>query len=324
MKTVRFYEHGGPEVLKVEDVNAPRPRPGEILIEVEVIGLNFTDVSARKGGTLRSPLTFPYTPGVEVAGRVRELTEGSTRFRVGDRVVALVPQGGYSELVAVPEALTIKIPDTIETELAAAIPLQGLTAYHILKTLGRLQAGETVLVQAAAGGVGSFAVQLAKILGARVVAATGSDEKIARALSLGADAGVRYDRPGWIEAVRNATGGVGADLLLDMVGGPMFSEDFAALSPLGRVVTYGAASGQRAVIDPEALTSRCHSVSGFYSGFAGRQSTWVGPPLKELFDLVADGVIKVDVNHRFPLVEAAEAHRQFEARRTTGKVVLIV
>ena len=322
MKTVRFHRHGGPEVLKVEEVESPQPKAREILVRVESIGVNFTDLSARKGATLRTPLPLPYTPGVEVAGTVHGLGEGATRFHLGQRVVALVPHGGYAEEVVIPESQVGEIPSGMEPERAVAVPLQGLTAYHILKTLGKLQPGETVLIQAAAGGVGSWAIQLAKLTGALVVAATGSGAKLARSRSLGADFGVNYDHPAWKEEVLQMTGGRGVDLFLDMRGGPRFSENFEVLAPFGRIVTFGAAGGERASVDPEKLTSRCHSVLGFYSGFIGRNPALVGPPLQELFSFVADGRLQVDVNHRFPLEDAAEAHRQMEARATTGKIVL--
>ncbi len=322
MKTVRFYEHGGPEVLRVEDVAAPQPQAGEILVAVEAAGVNFTDISSRRGKALRVPVSFPYTPGVEVAGTVVGLGEGAARFKKGDRVLALIPHGGYSEMVVIPETAAVPIPAAMSAELAVALPLQGLTAYHLLKTLGRLQPTEKVLVQAAAGGVGSLAVQLAKQTGAMVIAAAGTEAKLVRAAELGADAGVLYDKAGWQDEVLRVTGGSGADLLLDMRGGVGFSDNFAALAPFGRIVTFGAVAGERAVIDPEKLTSRCHTVSGFYSAFVGRQPSLVGPPLKELFQLVLEGRLKLDVNHRFPLAEAAEAHRQIEARVTTGKVLL--
>jgi NADPH2:quinone reductase len=171
--------------------------------------------------------------------------------------------------------------------------------------------------------VGSLAVQLAKQAGAIVIAAAGSEAKLERAKKLGADAGVLYDAAGWQDEVVRVTGG-GVDLLLDMRGGAGFSDNFAALAPFGRIVTFGAVAGERAVFDPEKLTSRCHTVSGFYSAFVGRQPGLIGPPLKELFQLVLEGRLKLDVNHRFALADAAEAHRQIEARATTGKVVLTV
>lgn len=326
MRIVRFHEFGGPEVLKFEEVATPDPKDGEVLIRTEAIGVNFTDIARRKNSaTLRERLALPYTPGVEAVGTVVGTGAGSAPVSIGTKVIAIVQDGAYSEYLTVPAARAIPGPDPgLDSAQAVALPVQGLTAYLVLATFGRLQPGERVLIQAAAGGVGSMAVQLAKILGAgQVIAAAGTSAKLDLARSLGADAGVNYGESGWIEQVLKVTGGKGVDLALDMLGGSRFSETFAYLAPFGRIVTYGAATGERAATDPEKLTSRCHSVIGFYSGHVvGTHPELVFPALTKLFQLATTGSLRPQVHHRFPLEAASEAHRLMETRRTTGKVVL--
>ncbi len=324
MKIVRFYEHGGPDVLQVAEADIPTPKTGQVLIKTEAIGVNYTDVTHRKGATLREPLQFPCTPGVEVVGTVVEAGAGVTTIPVGTRVIGLVSSGGYSEYLVVPVAFTLPLPPRLDPVQAVALPVQGLTAYHIISTFGRLQPGERIFIQAAAGGVGTLAVQLAKLKEAgQVIAGASTQAKLDLARSLGADAGVDYTQPDWANQVLQATDGKGVDLSLDMIGGTQFSENFTYLAPMGRIVTFGAASGQRSVIDPEKLTERCYTVTGFYSVFASTRPELVAPALKELLQYVLAGQLKVQIHHRFPLEEAAEAHRQMEARQTTGKIVLI-
>jgi NADPH2:quinone reductase len=323
MKIIRFHEYGGPDVLKLEETELPRRRANEVLLKTEVIGVNYTDIAHRRQ-TTREEVPLPYTPGVEVVGTVIEAAEGVTHLPVGTRVIALVPYGGYAEYLALPPTLVLPVPAGMDTLQAVALPLQGLTAYHILDTFGRLQPGERVLIQAAAGGVGTLAVQLAKVLGAgQIIATASTQEKLDFARSLGADVGIDYTQQDWAQQVLEVTEGKGVDLILDMRGGAMFSENFTCLAPLGRIVTFGAASGQRAFIDPEKLTARCHTVTGFYSGYIGTRPDLIGPVLKKLFHYTLTGQIKPQVKHHFPLEEAAEANRQMENRQTTGKIVLL-
>lgn len=324
MKIIRFYEFGEPDVLRLEEAPIPSPKAGEVVIKTEAIGVNYTDLARRRAATLREPLPLPYTPGVEAAGVVVQVGTGVTSLPVGTKVIALVPHGAYAAYLAAPAALTFPVPTGLDAIQAAALPLQGLTAYHIIATFGRLQAGERILIQAAAGGVGTLAVQLARLLGAgQIIAAASTQAKLDLARSLGADVGINYTQPDWTNQVLEATGGKGVDLALDMLGGPQFSENFAYLAPLGRVVMFGAASGQRGSIDAEKLTARCHSVTGYYSGFAGTRLELVRPALSKLIQYVLAGQLTLQVHHRFPLEQAAEAHRQMEARQTTGKIILL-
>lgn len=325
MKIIRFYECGGPEVLRLEETEIPHPQAGQVLLQIEAIGVNFTDVDHRRSASAsREPLTFPSTPGVEVVGTVIEAGAGVTTLPVGTRVIGLLPQGGYAEYVAAPAALTVPVPPGLDALQAVALPVQGLTAYHIIATFGRLQPGERILIQAAAGGVGTLAVQLARLLGAgQIIATASTPAKLDLALSLGADVGINYTQSDWTTRVVQVTEGKGVDLILDMIGGAQFSDNFACLAPLGRIVTFGKASGQRAVIDPEKLTTRCYTVTGFYGAFAGTRPELVAPALKKLVQYVLAGQLNVQVHHRFPLEDAAEAHRLMEARQTTGKIVLL-
>ena len=324
MKIIRFYEHGGPAVLKLEETEIPKPGRGEVVLRVDATGVNFTDISHRKGSNLRQPLPLPYTPGVEAAGTVTEVGEGVTNIPVGERIIAVLPSGGYAEYVAIAAARAFPIPSGLSSIQAAALPVQGLTAYHIISTFGHLQPGERILVQAAAGGVGTLAVQLAKLFGAaQVIAAASTPSKLELAKSLGADTTIDYSLPDWEDQVLAATDGKGVDLILDMIGGSQFSRNFSCLAPLGRIVAFGAASGQRAIIDAEKLTSRCYTVTGYYTGFVATLPKAIVPTLQTLFQFVLSGQLKLQLRHDFTLADAAEVHRQMEERLTTGKIVLV-
>lgn len=323
MKIVRFYECGEPDVLRIEEVDTLQPRIGEVLIKVEVIGVNYTDISHRQGVT-RESIPFPYTPGVEVVGTISQTGEGVTSLPIGTQVIALLPHGGYAEYVTAPAANVLPIPAGIDAFNAVALPLQGLTAFHIISTFGRLQSGERIVVHAAAGGVGALAVQLAKAMGAgQIIGTASSQSKLEYAMSLGADVGVNYTQNGWANQILDATDGKGADLILEMLGGDMFNENFTCLAPFGRIMMFGAASGKRANIDVQKLSARCHTVTGYYTGFMSNYPQLYLSGLEKLIGYVLNGQIKPQVNHSFPLGKAAEAHRQMEARQTTGKIVLL-
>jgi NADPH2:quinone reductase len=327
MKAIRFYEHGEPEVLKLEELERPQPGPGEVLIKVEAVGVNYSDV-ARRRGIYPQPTALPYIPGTEVAGRVIALGAGVVAMEVGAQVVSLARNGGgYAEYVTLPAALLMPIPQNLDAVHAAAIPLQGLTAYHLLKTSGRLQPGESVLIHAAAGGVGTLAVQLAKVLGAGLVIATASTQtKLDLAQSLGADIGINYTKEGWSQQVREATGGKGVDIILEMVGGTIFEENFTCLAPFGRVIVFGSASGQESALSllevGLQLFSQSQSLVGFNVGNIIARPDMMEPTMTALFDYIGSGRVKLQVNHVFPLAEAVAVHHMMQGRQTTGKVVL--
>lgn len=323
MKAVRFYRYGGPEVLQVEDVPVPQARAGEVLIKVAASGVNYAD-TMRRWNTYLEPTPLPYTPGGEVAGTVEALGEDVGTVAVGTSVLAATPAGGgYAQYATIPAGQLIPLPPQLDPVRATAVLVQGLSAHLLLKASARLQPGESVLVQAAAGGVGTLAVQLAKRLGAgRVIAAASSSAKLELARSLGADAGVNYTHDEWPQQVLDANGGRGVDVILEMAGGPVFERNFDCLAPFGRVVVFGLASGQPTSLDPQRLLGQCQSIIGFYLGQFFAQPELIRTSLGELMEEIISDRLKLHVGHMFPLSRIAEAHRLLEGRQTTGKVVL--
>ncbi len=322
MKAVVAEELGGPEVLRYVDVERPAPRDWEVLIEVEAAGINYADTMRRRDQYLTRQ-SFPFTPGSEVAGTVVEVGEGVENASEGDRVVTLIDSGGYADFAVAPAASLIPMPENLGFDEAAAVPLQGLTAYHILKTSGALKEGESVLVHAAAGGVGSLAVQMAKLLGAgRVIATAGSPEKLDLARSLGADVLIDYTEEDWPEKVREATDGEGANVILEMVGADFPEKNLQCLATFGRMVVYGAASGDRGHLVPGALMNACQSVVGFWLVPITQRPDLLAPSLEEILGWIASGDLSLSIGATYPLEKAAEAHADLEGRKTTGKLVL--
>eukprot|EP01042_Synura_sphagnicola_P027794 gene27794-35865_t len=256
MKAVQYSRFGGPEVLEIVEIDAPSPGPGEVLIKVGTVGVNFFEVMMRQDRYAVTP-PLPFIPGVAVAGAIAALGEGVTAFSVGDRVaaalyVAAVQSGGYAEYVAIDSNVVVRLPDEISFAAATALQVQGLTALHLLHS--HSAAGKTVLISAAAGGVGSLLIQLAKLRGAkRVIAMASSAEKLALAQELGADAGVDYTRSDWLEQVRAATDCAGPDLIFDASGGGIPGQCLALLAPFGRLVLYGPLSLSDFCPETEAL-----------------------------------------------------------------------
>ena len=322
MKAITVEEFGEPEVIQYIDVERPSPGEGEVLIEVKSAGINYADTMRRRNQYVERQ-TLPFTPGSEVSGVVVEVGSGVENVSTGDRVVTLLGTGGYAEYAVAPDATVIPLPEGLGFDEAAAIPLQGLTAYHCIKTSGALQPGESVLVHAAAGGVGTLAVQMAKLLGAGTVIATASSpEKLDLAKSLGADVLIDYTKDGWVEEVREATGGKGADVILEMVGGEFLNQNLKCLNVFGRMVVFGAASGERGSIVPVDLMKRCHAVVGFYLPQVMSRPDLLGPSLQEVLGWISTGEVKLTVGGTYPLENAAEAHADLESRKTTGKLVL--
>src|SRR5215212_8757155 len=313
MRCIQQTEFGGPEVLKLVEVDPPVPGDGEVLIRVAHAGLNFADTHQRTN-TYLAAAQLPLVPGGEVAG-VREDT--------GRRVVALVGTGGYAEYATAPEALTFPIPDGVDDGTALALLLQGLTAWHLYRTSAHLQEGESVVVHAAAGGVGSLAVQLGKAMGAgRVIATASTEEKRALALGLGADAAVDVTREDLGRALREANGDRSVDVVLEMAGGRVFDQSLKALARFGRLVAYGAASGERNEVQTGRLMRRSASVVGFWLMHCVGRPEMVAAPLADLFARAARGELRTIVGGTYPLSEAARAHTDMQARRTTGKLLL--
>ena len=311
MKAIQISEFGGPDVMKLVEIADPTPGVGEVLIDVTAIGINYADTHQIENSYL-SPQILPMIPGLEVTGRYE-----------GQRYLASASSGGYAEKAIAHKALLFPIPDAVSDEQALCMLVQGTTAWHILKTMGRLSPGETVVVHAAAGGVGTIAIQLAKMWGARVIAVTSSDEKAKLAKSLGADEVVDAKSHDLSGALLKANNGKGVDLVLEMVGGKTFDESLVALGDFGRLITYGIASRTAPTpVHPGSLMHGSKTISGFWLANCFARKELLGDVIAELFTLIADGKLKPVIGGTYPLNEAAGAHRAMLARETTGKIVL--
>lgn len=323
MKAIRFHSTGGPDVLVYEDVPDPVAGPGEVLIKVEAVGMNFADVMRRRGDDYPEPSPPPFILGAEVAGTVAALGDGVTDIPVGLSVLAAPGAGGYAQYVVVPAATIIPLPEGFDAVQAAALLGHGLTAAIVLKQAAKLLPSETVLIEGAAGGVGSFAIQLAKLYGAgKIIAAASTPEKRAKAEALGADVSVDYTKPNWADDVRRITEGQGVNIVIETAGGDTLNQALDAMAPFGRMIFLGQSSGKTALVDPWRLTSMNHSVVGFYIGAYLANAELLMATIGELIGFVASGQVKIQVGTVLPLSQAAEAHRLLEGRQTTGKVVL--
>jgi NADPH:quinone reductase len=313
MRAIQVREFGGPEVLELVDLPAPEPGPGEVLIRVARAGINFADTHQRRNEYLAAA-ELPLVPGAEVAG-VREDT--------GERVVAMTGTGGYAEYATAPEALTVPIPDGVDDGTALALVLQGLTAWHLYRTSGRVTGGESVVIHAAAGGVGSLTVQLGRPMGAgRVIATASTPEKRALARELGADAAVDAAPEGLADRLVEANLGRRVDVVFEMAGGEVFEQSLHALAPFGRVVAYGNASGRANEVGTGRLMRRSIAVVGFWLRHCVSRPEMVREPLADLFARAARGELRPIVGGTYPLSEAARAHEDIQARRTHGKLLL--
>jgi NADPH:quinone reductase len=323
MKAIRIHETGAPEVMHLEEIETPTPEEGEVLVKVAAAGINYADLSQRQGAYLTRTIT-PATMGLEFAGTIAALGPGVTTPAVGTRVVAF-GEGGYAEYAIAPVNSVIPIPDNLDFAHAAAFPVQGLTAYQLLRESAHLEKGESVLVHAAAGGVGTLAVQLAKLMGAGTVIGTASSaHKLALARRLGADVTINYTEDNWAEQVKNATGGKGADIILEMVGGAIAEQSLQCLAPYGRMVIYGAASGEIVQFSGIQLMYKNQAIIGYWLSSQLRRADRVARAAMELMQYLATGKLEIIVEHTYPLAEASEAHKAIAARKTVGKVVLLV
>ena len=333
MQAVQARSYGTPDVLVLEEVPIPRPGPGQVLIRVESAGVNFSDVKRRRNDVYPFPTPLPYTPGGEVAGTVEARGEGVEGPPVGAPVFALAGEdgsGGYAQFALANAPQVVPIPPGLGADVASALVIAGSTAVLVLKESARLRAGESVLVQGAAGGVGNYAVQVARLLGAgTVIGAASTPEKREAVLSLGADHAVDYTRDDWPDRVRGLTGGRGVDVMLEMAGGASFERGLSCLAPFGRAVVYGSSSGEPLRMGPEKIQALFYEASPNQSLVAFNLGLWFGmrpeaavDALQTLVGFVSSGKVKVPIGHALPLDRAAEAHRLLEGRRTTGKIVL--
>jgi NADPH2:quinone reductase len=313
MRAIVVTEFGGPEVLVAADVPEPQPAPGQLLVSVDRAGVNYADTHQAENSYL-SRTVLPMVPGGEVVGRTAD----------GRRVVAMVAGGGYAERAVADPVSAFDVPDAVDDVTALAIVVQGLTAWLLLRRSAHLEPGETVVVHAAAGGVGSLAVQLAKAWGAgRVIATASSPAKRDLALSLGADAAVEADAPDMTAALREANEGRRVDVVLDMTGGRITDQSLVALAPLGRLAFYGMANRQAPKpVAPASLLAHSTTVAGMWLPHAYRIPGLVPRAMTELFDLVARGALRAVAGGEYPLSQARLAHEDLRARRTAGKLVL--
>ena len=322
-RAIRIHQTGGPEVMRWEDIEVGAPGQGEIRIRHEAVGLNYIDVYFRTG--LYPAPSLPFSPGMEGAGVVEAVGENVESLVVGDRVAyAAPPVGAYAQVRLMPAEKVVKVPDGIDSRQAAAMMLQGMTVEYLLRRTYPVRFGDTVLLHAAAGGVGLIACQWAKHLGATVIGTVGSDEKAELARAHGCDHPIVYTRENFTERVREITGGAGVPVVYDSVGRDTFEGSLDCLRPRGMLVSFGQSSGK---IDP------------FDIGVLGAQgSLYITRPTlmtytasradlessaQALFDVVGSGAVRVTVNRTFPLAEAADAHRALESRQTTGSTVLL-
>ncbi len=332
MRVARVPRRGGPD-FRIDEVPIPEPEPGQILIRVESAAVNFSDVKRRRGDVYPFETTFPFVPGGEVAGTVVALGAGVDSPAVGTRVFALAGPngfGGYAQYAVSYATTAVPIPDGLSADAASVLIVAGCTAKIMLETGARLAAGETILVPAAAGGVGSFALQIARRLGARLVIGVASGpRKAAAAREFGAHEVVDGTAADWPARVRDLTGGKGVDVALEASGGAAFEATFSALAPFGRLVVFGAASGRPAALSAPTLDALFYapaanqSVSGFNVGawFLERPEV-AGPALARLVQDVAGGRVRVPPIEALPLARAADAHRKLEGREVVGKLVL--
>src|SRR6185312_7741341 len=324
VKAIRIHEHGGPEVLKFEDVDPGRPGKGEILIEHGAIGLNFIDVYYRTG--LYPPPTgsLPLTPGGEGAGKVVEIGEGVEGLKAGDRIAYAVGIGGYAEKRIIAADRVVKIPDGISDEQAAGMMLKGMTAEYLLLRTFKVKKGDTILFHAAAGGVGLIAGQWAKHLGATTIGTAGSAEKVELAKAYGFDHVINYREQDFVAEVKKITAGKLCDVVYDSVGKDTFEGSLNCLKPLGLLALFGASSGPVPPFNLGVLAQKG-------SLYVTRPTLFVYNAKREdleksakaLFDVVKSGVVRIEVNQRYKLADAAKAHRDLEGRKTTGVTVLV-
>ena len=321
MRAIEVQKFGDSDVLEVIDADAPEPGPGQVRIRVKAAGLNFADIMQRRGHYHGGPQPT-YVPGMEAAGTVDAVGEDVDR-EVGDRVVAMTGRGAYSEYVVADAASLFDVPEAMSFEEAAGFPVQFLTAHSVLHEWGGLEEDESVLVHAAAGGVGTAAVQLAAAAGAEVFGTASTRQKLDLAERLGCDYPINYEKQDFRGVVSDETADEGVDLALDGVGGETFSRTVDALAHFGRVVAYGAASGEPGTATTDRLLFENKSVVGFHLGNAvARQPQRVMAAVPELQEMLAAGDLEVVVGETFPLEDAAEAHEAVENRETVGKVVL--
>ncbi len=321
MKAVRVHRYGGPEVLSCEEIPVPEPKAGEALVKIEAAGVNFIDIYQRTG---LYPLETPFTPGMEAAGVVDEVGEGVTEVKKGDRVAYAMILGSYAEYAIVPAAKLVPLPATIDAKSAAALMLQGMTAHYLTHSTYDLKQGEIALIHAAAGGVGLLLTQIAKSRGATVIGTVSSAAKAQLAMEAGADYPILYTETDFAVEVKKITQNKGVHVVYDSVGQTTFDKSLDCLRPRGYLVLFGQSSGPVSPFDPAKLAAKG---SLFLTRPSLAHYTLDRAELlrraNDLFTWIASGKLRLRIEKSFPMTEAAEAHRQLEGRKTTGKILLL-
>jgi NADPH2:quinone reductase len=319
MHAIVVEEFGDASKLLWREVPDPVPRPGTVAVKLKLTSVNFADIASRRGIGSK----VPFTPGLDGMGTVSAVGEGVTRVKTGDRVAVWADGGSYCEIVVAREELVYPVADSVPDEVAAS-PTVLVTAYNVLHLAAKLQAGETVLIHAGAGGVGSVLVQMAKVIGAgKIFATAGGEEKLAIARDFGADVAIDYRTEDFAKVVNEATGGKGVDVICDAIGGDVFAQGLLCLAPFGRHIIYGQSSGGPGTLRTDALHRQNRAVIGYSSGHRRRTRP---ASLQSAFDgaykLVAEGKVRILVGGRFPLRDAAAAQTLVESRASSGRVFL--
>ncbi|WP_175836953.1 quinone oxidoreductase [Burkholderia anthina] len=321
-KAIRYDQPGGPDVMKWVDVEVGEPKAGEVRIRQHAVGLNYIDVYFRTG---LYPQPLPGGLGMEAAGEVTAVGEGVSTLKAGDRVAYVgQPPGAYAQERVMPAERLVKLPDGISYDDAASVMLQGLTAHYLLRRTYPVKAGDTILIHAAAGGVGLLVCQWAKALGATVIGTVGSDEKAALAKAHGCDHPIVYTRENFTQRVKEITNGAGVPVVYDSIGKDTYIGSLDCLAPLGYFVSFGNASGPLPAIDSKEFSSRgslFFTRPTLFSYIAKRAD--LEAAAAELFDVILSGKVKTSINQRYPLAEVARAHTDLESRKTTGSTILV-
>jgi NADPH2:quinone reductase len=323
MRAVAFTEIGGPDVLRILEVPEPIPITGQVRIRVTVSGVNFRDIGVRRYGRNEGrEVPEPVVTGIEAAGVIESLGDDVYHLQVGQRVATICPGGGYGEFLVVPAAQVVPLPDSINDQIGGTFAMTGFTAWHLLHTAARVQPGDTILVHAAAGGVGTMLTQLARRCGITVIGTVGSDAKMDTARHFGADHVINYRRENFADAVRGLTGGRGVDAVFDAVGASTCADDVRALRVFGKLVSFGRASG------PPQLGMDDLQPKSLQWAYFGIFNAWQQPELwargvANLVPLIASGAVDPHLTEAYPWDRAAEAHRRLENRETQGKLALL-
>ena len=328
MKAVRVHQLGGPEVLRYEEISNPSPKAGEVLVKIEAAGVNFLDVYYRSGfhwgGHHRRAL--PYIPGAEAAGIVLEAGTGVEEVKAGDRVAYGISNGSgsYAEFYAAPGWQLFKLPESVDFQTAAAVMLQGMTAHYLTHSTYAVKPNDTVLIHAAAGGTGLLLIQLAKLIGARVIGTVSTEEKAATARAAGADTTINYVKQDFAAEARRLTGGKGVNVVYDSVGKDTYEKSLDSLAPLGMLVIFGQASGPVPPFDTAVLNAK-GSLSLARPSLTHNVASHVDVVRRasDLFNWIEAGKLNVNIANVFRLADAAQAHRELESRKSVGKILLI-